>query len=645
MKNKRKSRFFQLITIFILCCVCVFTFAGCLNTGGGYTASPPKPPSSPSTPDSGGGSSGGSGSTLPGVDTTKTYKDINDVVMGAIGVYDIGAGEEAFYDKYLDKNVSFETLVNRQFNALAKTIYNYLYVIYGKRAETQSYDYYEIDGFGDTPRTVILDNLNFRQGIKNHEKLSGLDGNNTTFTYSELLSFDNAIEGGYELTTTTTLVNGTDENNNPISFNQYASASYSTTTLVEGNAWVGKDRFTAIGIKNALIHIYQNMQIVDEDMYSDEADVFIDSDSDLASYYKNDDNFKTISATTETSTADITEIGFSREYLWNVVYYLAYSIIGEKNIDNSIDSYNAIFDRTSANDDIIDLSSIDFTDALKQKFQNYKGYNIVLKEVVRSAFNLVVDNEGVSFSSDDYFTGAHWETTLFPSLKRERYIFYDTVEYLCDANNPDVFPPEEDDSSDEEDEDAYEKFESGSLLALKKIILLPLIDTSKFQGAEFDINGVAISFQTQTGEKYQVEISTNAIYNDATSTDKVGTFEVDETMKCVKDNKLQIDDEFFLSDDLGDLNFNLEGKFSTAVNKQGNNISKSMITDSFSDKEYEIHNRTLKIGVLNVYNQFFADGGINVSSSLLEIDFTYFDASGNKLTTAPNTYLMYFQIY
>ena len=323
-KTSKRVRLISLITLLIMCFFCVFSLAGC----GGYLPGS----GSSSSSGSGGGSSGssGGGSSSGGEDTDTTEEtldvsDINDVFIGAIGVYDLIGTEEVFYDKFQNAKVSFDFLVDRQFTAMANYLSDSLNRIYGSSASSSSI----ISGYGHDKTVMYADVIN----DVNQKIISGLSTGQ--LSNSAQLNYSNSISGGYNLIcdVTTTTDDGTGET--ITTFNGY---SYSNDLLAE-NAWIGNGYVNADYIKKALGYIYMNqIEVANADL-----EISLASDANIS--LKN--NYTTFalnnSAIVNFDFSSISSIGMSRQYLWNVAYFVAYSLIGETNISNSINLYSSVF--------------------------------------------------------------------------------------------------------------------------------------------------------------------------------------------------------------------------------------------------------------------------------------------------------------
>lgn len=429
-----------------------------------------------------------------------TISDYNNVLLGGIGVYDIDNNAEAFYDNFLDKSVSFNTLINRQFVTLATVLCNSLKSAYGDGVFNGN-----IDGYGSST------GFNFNDVV-------------TTTIYNETstLKYINAMNGGYKFIRTEIKTEQKDSDGNVIKdasgniqYDITYEYKYSDTEINAERAWKNNS-ITVEDISNALRYIYVNPITLEGSL----GQLRLDSESSMSASLKNLKNKYSNFSSRLVSNENISTIGFSEEYMWNVLYFLAYSIIGESNINNSIDGANIVFNGNSLNE---------VNEGNYQIFDKYKGYDKVLPELVSNAFKLIIDGNvkvgsNYCFDLDNY--NGFYNKTLFPILERNEYIFFDNINDICDAeaskyssggedkdwskldpNEVEEYDPTKQPSQDEI-ENAVVKV--GSLRKIKKIILIPNINKSKYSKENFSINNITWCLSTETGE-LELEILTNII--------------------------------------------------------------------------------------------------------------------------------------
>jgi len=159
-KKKKIKKVCNIILSLILCLFSAFSFAGCGGVGGGGTGNVDNDNNDETqNPGSGNGYLGGGGTQVP--DKTSP---LNKAFMGAI-IVSTGGGK--YYDKYLagsdltyggetvrsDGFVSFDVLVDRQFETMASYIYDSLNYIYG----TSNDHVVEIINYGDIKNFDIAD--------------------------------------------------------------------------------------------------------------------------------------------------------------------------------------------------------------------------------------------------------------------------------------------------------------------------------------------------------------------------------------------------------------------------------------------------------------------------------------------------------
>ncbi|MGN0960808.1 MAG: hypothetical protein ACI4PF_01260 [Christensenellales bacterium] len=638
----KKLKIIQIITAIILCLFCAFSFVGCVGAIGGYGSSSGSGGSGSGgsgSGGSGGSGSGGSGSggsgsggSDPGYITDETINDYNDVFTGAIGVYQIDGTEVAFYDKYLNEQVNFNTLVNRQFDTMATFLYESLNQIYGESPITNP-NTFNLSGYKSNNATRQVEYANVIENT-NQKIIAKLSSG--TLENSNQLNYTNAINGGYDLVIVREET--TDEEGNPTY--TLTSWEYNTTSVLDGNdgkpnyKWKGKDYFNKDYLKKALAYIYLNQKSVS----NSESEISFASDSgnsSLKTYYSSNFNL-TNSAITNMDFSTITEIGINNNYLWNVAYFIGYSLIGASNIENSINNQNIIFNETN---NIIPLADGHCDEDIEASFESYKGYHIVLKELVNRMSKMSINSSSNTIIYKDYST--NWETTLFPRVLREKYIYYDTIEELSDANSDIDYG-----DNVNYDEIDFDYVDKGTALKLKKIVLLPYINTSAYKSTSFIVDGMLIGFQAKEDKTYSVKINYNAVYSDKTE-NGVASVETNPVS-----DKLTFSSDYKLSEDLTDVSMPLTGKFTNTETAFGSsydivNLMNSSFTKTTKDVTYEISDpTTFEIGVLNVYNQLFNNNNsLNITNNYLELEFSYFDSNGNALTSIPEAYLMYFLVY
>lgn len=445
-------------------------------------------------------------------------------------------------------------------------------------------------------------------------------------TNSDQLNYANAINGGYDLNILTE--EGVDADGQPIlNLKGYA---YSATDLLDGTdgrpnySWNGKAYFDKIILKQALIYIYLNQQTTN---LSDQPISFADDsgDSVLKTYYSSFNFSNILSA----DISAISKLGISSQYLWNVAYFVGYSLIGRTNIDKSLTNHNTIFDGNV----IKPIANGNCDQEIESAFESYKGYHVVIKELIDHMSQMSIN------PSDGYIVyenGDNWETTLFPALRCEQYIYYDTIEEVSDSN-----------LEDGEYEDT-EYTDKGSALKLKQVILFPYISMNNL--SSFTVNGVVLSFMSKEGTQNSVEIDYRAVFD--------GSEESGSAMFVVGENdndtskRLSYDDKFAMSEDVFDTVINLNTPFESGETSFGNTYSvPDLMANSFRTVtktiNYEIAgDKQFTIGLLNVYNQLFnGSSELNVINNYLVLDFKFFDSAGQRLAETPETYLMFFYVY
>lgn len=606
-----KFGFGKIIITLLLCLLCSLSFVGCFSYGGTRGTSSGSSGSGSGSGGSSGGSGGGSGES--GDSETPNIDDFNDVFSCAIGVYQINGSEKVFYDKYKNELVSYNDLVERQFDTMATYIYSTLNRIYGVSGSGSSFT---ISGYG-ADKTLNYDTLvsNTNQKIITGLSLGVLEN-------KEYLNYANSINGGYKLTTTD---NG----------DGTYTVTYDTTNTLIDNAWKGKSKFSKNDIKKALGYIYMNQQNV----ANPNEDLTFNSDSILKNYYVDTFNL----ANTNVINFDfgtINSLGITKEFVWNVAYYVAFSIIGETNINNSINNYNTIFSGSNINK----LNSSNIS-TLPSALEVYKGYNLVIADLMLDIINLnIATNSSLSINNKTS------DNTCFPELKKEMYIYYDKIDDLCDANNDDLSA--DDDFSfnfgDDFDEEEFDKVDAGTAFKLKKILLIPTIDTNKNNISSFTISGLLLGYQSENSGTYKVEMSISGLDKEGKNIDPKKL--VVEGGDNIDGTKVEYDETYKMSEDLVDVSIDLGADLNNIVMVDGSDIQ-TLINDSFKKQTRTVNyssggNRSIEYGYLHVYNSLIdGNGKLDVKESLLELNFKYYSNTGSELSEIPSTYLMYFYVY
>ena len=586
----------------------------------------------------------------------KMVDDYNDVFLGAIGVYDIDNNREIFYDKYTKNFVSFNSLIDRQFNTLGKILYEGLTNIYGN-----------VNGF-DAGKIIDISSCGYSSDITFDMSMfqveSDVHYDKTNYVTNALYNFKDAIHGGYKLV-------GKD----------FTNPDETTTRIYDydesqraDHTWNMSD-FNEHDLINALKWIYLNTyKTYGTNLWSEG---FTNNFNFLVPKLKNTDLKGVYNKTLIIPTVDnseISSIGFTEDYAWNVLYYLAYSVIGETNVERQSQT-----DGVNADNYLL--------------YEAYKGYDNVLPKIVYYAFNygkeknfFCVTEHNKDSAMNNTLNG-NFKSTIFPMLERNEYIFFDDLNDICDAeevnnefNEDDMIDPK--DAIDLDNKKIMEELNKktikvGSLRKLKKIILIPNIKEG-YKLDEFSINDISICFSLPTGvSQVEVEVYSNLLDKEGNVTkdqktkfnDGSFSFEVDDAGSDTGKSKIESEgksenissDGKLIVDDFPGLNkngaqFSIFEKTEDSEKVKYTSVDDIMIfSESFTQISYDVPSTGEKIECarLNVYNNLFNitcdENGkyvytINTSKNLIELYFKYYAYGGDELESIPNTYLLDFGI-
>lgn len=661
-KKKKFLRSLALILVSILSCFCLSGCMGMSGTGGSGGSS-----------GSSGGNTGSTTNQKPQFDnpysggSEDSITNYNNVFLGAIGVYEIDNNAKAFYDNYSGAYVDFNYLIDRQFETLATVIYNSLHCAYGDPTYNFNGD---VAGYGN--------GVSFAFGNVVTE---------TIYNDANTLKYSNAINGGYAMEKIETEVD--DGQGGTTTVTEF---KYSDITINTYRVWKNTN-FTVSQIANQLRYIYANPVSV-----STNSDLKLVGTGSTDTTLTNLKNKYTSFTGTLGTNESISTIGFTKEYMWNVLYYVAYSLVGEENINNSLDNASIVFNGNNMNT---------VTAENYLSFDAYKGYEKVLPNLISNCFKLILNGKnivvGTNYCFDINNYNSFFDKTLFPILTREEYIFFDDVDDICDAegekssdtsmdsgkdwSNIDPSEVEEFDPDSVEDEDALNNKTTkvGSLRKIKKIIMIPAINKSKYKKENFSINNLSICFATKSGE-VEVEILTNIIdqsgkeylnqqlkYDDGSfSTTLPDGTVVDNN----SENNAKEDGGSNKKDEMVTSSGHLIIQSTPSTNKYSNSatifksesdsedykfssVSKQdIIEGSFTKTSYDVQStgEKIEIGRINVCNQLFtltqSDTSMNGVTSTISINstknnyiefvFKYYNKGGSALSYIPELYLLDF---
>lgn len=677
MKKKgKKSRWFKLCTILLLCLFSFVTFSGCLNMGsrietndsqtespgtGGTGGSAGSGDGNTGSGNSGSGNSGNSGNTGSGSGSSGSNENkdkvaankINEFMMGAIAVYENpDITNTTFYDKYTNVNVSFQTLMNRQFTTMADYIVSSLYNFYGPsdvKPENIS-----IDGYGSSQT------IGFGRVINNSEEKDSINGGKTHLKYT------NAMNGGYRLEVVK-------ENN------EFSYAYYNTDIILDGTdgvpnyKWKVVQLFEDAGSSFSQETLTEYMAGALKYIYASYSDVRLSDVDSHINFNKNTSLKTTFSNANFAQMAlagmsdeglekSVQNIGLTREYLWQVAYFIAYTLIGDTNIVNSSNAHNRIYEEIDEQEVYVPISANKCSDADVQAFEKYKGYHIVIPELVENLANLEIENGTLKYDESGYFADNTniWETTLFPYNSKDIYIYYDKIEEICDADNVNYFEGDKITQSDP-DNPSDEVADVGALVHLKKVILLPYITNEEHKNDPMKFYYLFAGFKAPVAlfNNFKMKVFADVMYDyHDNASDEYDDEWVSSILSTGDSNNKTSD--YILNNDYKEsgpfvvFGFDLQGDLRNAKWKTGDavlpsevyatkNSSGTLNTAAFIESDKTVlyqsgKERNLKIGIMNAHNRVHQlGGGIGFGSNHVVLNFKYYNANGAEITETNET--------
>ena len=673
---KKKKTFWKILIVILLCIFCTTSFVGCIgsvgsgsggSSGGGSSSSGSGGSSggsssgSGSSGGSGGSSSGGSGGS--GGSSYESEYDINDLLMGAICVYDVDGDENVFYDKYKGRKVSFNELVDRQYTALATYIYYSLVKIYGTGDSNSSF---AISGYnGDSSSNVSYSDI--------------LSSDNSYINIALYRNHGNSLYFGDAMVGNIVLTVEEDGDDVSIAYQEYTNSEdmpwYDGVTLDHWDFDLGSNSSYAIEmIADHLKLIFNNPLILN--MNDTIGNVFTFDNVALMNSIKNTITNGTIDE------SNIQYVGLSKICEWSIAYYIAYYLIGNETftgstlteVKNLVNPGNFISRYKEAN-------------ATKRKelvnaFNKYKAYDVIIPEIASSAISAVVSSTNNSiiltkYSNDyphvgsnsanpklDYYDGSNWLMTLYPKLTRNSYVYLDDVTKICDAKDLSV------DSKGEYIEDAPDGVENGDPKRLKQIIVLPYIDNTKYKKDTFQLGGFVAGFESTGGfveSLVLVDIKYSAVFNDGTSIDNSRVYfddsayeddEENDVHSVIVHDKIDIHKTFTFSEstvdvmffEIDDVNDKIPSQYSFGNVKFADyavGSEQTFINDTFHDVEHYTAPNGIEYDIrcINVYNTLIKSNGLGLESNYLFINFDYYRYDNQPLDYTPSIYIQFFEIY
>lgn len=670
MKKKNNKAFWKRLVAILICLFCSISCVGCVGTVGGSSGGSGSGGSS-SSGGSGGSSSGGSSSggiSDTGDFTTDengnfVYVDksaaITDLTMGGICVYDVGGTEAVFYDNYKGAKVNFNTLVDRQFNTLATYIYKSLVKIYGTTEIQNKFDIAGYNGASGTSSAAYEDVLSTAQ----IEAIALQKAEYATAPYNQFY-FANAMKGD------TVLSIADDGSDVTYEYTEYDSDPlvmpwYDGVTL---NTWKVdlEDSFNISNIAKDLKFIYQNMPNVTINASSE---ITLNNATLKAAY-----SGKTAGALGTVSNDAITHIGIEKKFEWCMAYYIAYTLIGDTAIQSSLDAMPVVMDiNTSTFKDFVteynNTTTDDEKNALVNAFNNYKAYDVVIKEIVESAVSAIVSGGNILTSNSsnyphvgggtsgallNYYNGNNWSVTLYPRLERKSYVFLDNLSNVCDA-------------IENENDENGDTVINGDAKKLLQIVVLPYINTNKYKKPTFQLGGIVGGFESS--EDVLLDLRYTAVFNGGAKIDNSRVYleeeEYDDESSSKKpsvivDNKIDLYRTFTYSNEAVDIEFfeaNSNGEVDIPEQYSFGNIKfagydvgkeKDFINATFAASEdYTVatNNKKYKVRYLNTYNPLITIDGLALESNYMILDFNYYNRSGGAISSTPSIYVQIFDVY
>lgn len=617
-QGKTKSKLKKIFSNIVLCAMALFMLTSCMGSGGGGMVA--------------GGGSSGSGDTPenPWAGSEENMvQDYNDVLLGVIGVYDVDNDKPVFFDNYTGSYLSFTNLLDRQFQTLATVLINSLNAVYGNSKQFTGST--AISGYG---KSLSLD---FNKVVTATVYRERDDVNGAK------LNYENAINGGYKLESITKTDDTTGEITTIYNYSETEIAS--VTNEQDGSVsypykWKRTTLPSVSEVTSALRYIYNHTeQAVNVRDLQNPA---------LKNKYMN------FGGTTTTNPEECKLLGLSEDYMWNIAYYLSYSIVGESNISYSYTNRNQVFNGNV-------LKTV--TEENRAYFEGYKGYDVIIPNLVQNAFKLVIAGNKVvptnNFAYDINNYDTIYATTLFPMLERNEYILFKDIKDIADAEQLAEETGDYDYSGSsgsvedydyDSSADANKTVKVGTARKIKRLILLPQIDSSKYKKSDFSIAGLSFCLTTTAGE-CEVDIVTNATDNSGKTLNE--SIKYDEGSSVTKSGRLIVQSK---------PKPNKYTMMATICNTEEesekyrfSNISNpNIIINSFQDTSYVAPtNKKINISRLKVSNNLFKITKNNnvIEFDLKEIknrmnfDFKYYSRNGGALEKIPDLYFLSFDIF
>jgi hypothetical protein len=279
---------------------------------------------------------------------------------------------------------------------------------------------------------------------------------------------------------------------------------------------------------------------------------------------------------------------------------------------------------------------------------------LVIPEIIENLANLEIENGTLQYDTTGYFADNSdiWQTTLFPHNSKDVYIYYNTIEEICDADNVNYFEGDkivESDPANPSDEVA----EVGGLVNLKQVILLPHITNEQHKNDPMKFYYLMAGFKAPVTlfNNYKMRVFADIMYD--YHDNSIAEYDEEEVLSILStgdsNNKTS---DYILNNNYKDsgpfvvFGFDLQGDLRNAQWRTGSEISPSEMyavknasgaqnTASFIESEKNIiyqsgKERKFKIGIMNAHNRVQSlGGGLGFGKNHVVLNFRYYNPNGS----------------